>query len=233
VDAADATIMVTKFAKQELPLRLQYKVRVIFDGYEHDGLRHKKYTDSKKIKLVFISNNVYDSFPQIDKLPEGITLKIIGPPKDRVAKYTPGKKIFSDTPYPYEYKVWNINTIEKDVLDCDVAVIPYPDKSLRADYIHRKSSNRLVLFMSYGLPTIVSPTEEYKKLINQGENGFVARSKSDWEKFILQFRDNPQLRKRVGIAGRESVIRVLSREAQAEKYLRVFEEITKSKITRK
>ena len=225
VEASDATIMVTEFAKSELPLNLQQKINVVFDGYEQDGSVYKKHTNKKCIKLVFISNNVYSALPQIKSLPQRVSLKIIGPPKERVKKYNIRKKVFSETPYLFEYKVWGLDTVEKDILDCDVAIIPYPDKHLRAEYINRKSSNRLILFMSYALPTIVSPTKEYENLIEQGKNGFIAKSEDDWQKFIRQLRDNPKIRRKIGIAGRNTVVGKYSKELQAEEYLKVFKKV--------
>lgn len=224
VKESDFTIVVNEYVKNEFPKELQSKIRVISDGYEHEGINYKKHSSNKKITIIFVSNNVYSKFPQIEQLPEGIKLKIIGPPKERVEKFKPGKKIFTDTPYPYEYKVWNLDTIEKEILDSDVAVIPYPEKHLQDKYINRKSSNRLILFMSYGLPTIVSPISEYEKIIMDGKNGFIAKSKEDWENILIKLRDNPDLRERIGLVARQSVKGKCSLKVQAENYLKLIKE---------
>ena len=82
--------------------------------------------------------------------------------------------------------------------------------------------------MSLGMPAIVSPTPEYKKLIKQGVNGFVAKNPKEWAKFIKLLRDNPEKRKKIGNIARKNVIDKYSPVAQAELYLKIFNKILRN-----
>jgi len=226
----DLIIVVSKYLKELIPKEYQNKTYLVFDSYEHPKEQYKKHTDKKKVKLVFVSNNVFSRFPQIEFLPKDVSLTIIGPPEERVKRFMPNKKMFTETPYKFKYIVWNLKEVHKEILKCDIGVIPYRDKDLDKEYVERKSNNRLVLFMSLGIPTIVSPTLEYKKLVKQGINGFVAKTSQEWIKLIELLRDNPKLRMNVGKKARKTVLEKNSMEAQADLYLRIFEKILKKRI---
>lgn len=222
--ASDGIITVSKYIKNQIPQAHQKKSYQVFDGYEHDGAE-KQHTKAKNITLVFTSNNVYTKFPQIEQLPRDVQLKIIGPPQKRVEKYQLGTTLFTKTPYQFEYVIWEQQTVEKEILGCDVAVIPYPQEILQEYYIKRKSSNRLLMFMSYGLPTIVSPHPEYEALIQQGKNGFIAKNPKEWKEYIEFLRDNPQQREKIGNNARKTVINKYSKEQQGKLYLDIIKKI--------
>ena len=229
--SCDAIITVSDYIKNKVPKQHQNKVFKVFDGFEHNGELQKKHTTSKKITLVFTSNITFPKFPQIKYLPKNVSLKIIGPSEERMKKFAhklpfnKEGKLFSDTPYNFEYILWDLKTVEKEILDCDVAVIPYPDNLLKENFIIRKSSNRLLMFMSYGIPTIVSPHPEYKHLIKQGENGFIANNPSEWIKYIEFLRDNPEKRKEIGQKAKLSVIDKYSLKRQGELYLKIIKKV--------
>ena len=225
--SCDAIITVSNYIKKQIPKQHQKKVFTVFDGFEHNGELQKKHTKSKKIKLVFTSNIVFSKFPQIEYLPKHVSLEIIGPPKKRVKKFFPNRTMFTETPYDFKYIIWNLKTVEKHILNCDVAVIPYPNEILKKDYIIRKSSNRLLMFMSYGLPVVVSPHPEYKPFIKQGKNGFIAKKPDEWIKFIEFLRDNPQKRKQIGKNARDSVINKYSLNCQGDLYFKIIKKVLK------
>ncbi len=223
----DVIIVVSRYLKSLIPKEHQKKTFLVFDSYEHPNTQYKRHNNQKKLRLIFISNSVFSKFPQIESLPRNVTLTIIGPPEARVKKFMPDRKMFTDTPYKFKYIIWNLKTVHKEILKCDVGAIPYRDKDLNKDYVKRKSNNRLVLFMSLGMPTIVSPTPEYKKLINQGINGFIAKKPEEWTKFIKLLRDNPVLRNKIGKNARDKVIKRYSQGNQANLYLKILKKVVK------
>ena len=218
----DSVIVVSRYLKNLIPKKEQNKTFLVFDSYEHSKEQYKKHNDKKKLKLVFVSNNVLSKFPQIELLPKDVSLTIVGPPEERVKKFMPDKKMFTETPYKFKYIVWDLEKVHKEILKCDVGVIPYRDKDLEKDFVKRKSNNRLVLFMSLGMPAIVSPTPEYKKLIKHGKRGFIAKNPDEWNKFIELLRDNPKMRKKIGDEARKSIKEKFSLESQANLYLKIF-----------
>ena len=223
----DAIIVVSKFLKSLIPKEFHNKTFVVFDGYEHSKEVYKSHTESKSVKLVYVTNTVSSKFPVLNSLPKDVALEIIGPPEERVKKVQPDQKLFTDTPYKFDYIVWNLRNVDNDVLKGDIGIIPYDDKNLDKDYVKAKSANRLILFMSYGMPVIVSPTAEYKSIIKQGVNGFVAKNHEEWIKIIELLRDNPRMRKQIGRAARDSVKDAYSLEAQGELYLNIMKKTLK------
>lgn len=59
--------------------------------------------------------------------------------------------------------------------------------------------------MATGLPVVVSRNGGYAELIRDGENGLLAETTDDFLHAIARLRDDPDLRRRLGDAGRESV----------------------------
>lgn len=221
-DSADRIFVVSTYLKNLLSKENQKKSEIIFDGFEQDKTLFKKHTNLNKIKLAYVSNNVYDKFPKIRFLPPEVSLKIIGPPKKRVQKFHPDQKIFSETPFSFEYITWSLETINADILECDVGVLPYPDDLIETGAIQSKSANRLIYFMSLGLPVIASPTEEFKKIIIQGKNGFIAKTEDEWTDTIILLKNNPALRKKIGEQARKDVIDKYSLDMQVRLYEKVL-----------
>ncbi|MBW2983263.1 glycosyltransferase family 4 protein [Candidatus Woesearchaeota archaeon] len=221
VERADRILVVSDYLLKKLP---EDKSIYVFDGYEQDPSKRKTHHSQKRITLGYVSNNVYDEFPQIDRLPENVKLKIIGPPEKRVKKHMPGKTLFSKTKIPFEYKVWDEDTVTDELLETDVGVIPYPDDQLEEDAIKAKSNNRAIYLMSLGLPVIASPLHELKNLVKNDETGYIATTKEEWQEAIKKLRDDPDLRKRMGEKAREQAL-PYSKEAQADEYERILKEV--------
>ena len=220
MERADHILAVSDFLLGQLP---ESKSSHIFDGYEQDSSKKKTHHDEKRITLGYVSNNVYDEFPQIDRLPQNVKLKIIGPPEKRVKKHMAGKTLFAKTKIPFEYEVWDEYTVTDELLETDVGVIPYPDHQLEEDAIKAKSNNRAIYLMSLGLPVIASPLHELRKLVENGETGYIARTKEEWQRYIKKLRDDPQTRKRMGEEARERAL-PYSKEAQADEYEKILKD---------
>jgi glycosyltransferase involved in cell wall biosynthesis len=127
--------------------------------------------------------------------------------------------VFRDSGYDFDYVPWNEKTVVEEILDSDVGIIPWPDIG-RAERL--KSSNRLVMFMSLGIPVIASPVPSYLPILRHGENGFIATEADQWLKFIEQLRDDPGLRRRLGASARDSVHLTFSKQRQAKMYEDIF-----------
>lgn len=93
---------------------------------------------------------------------------------------------------------WNLSTWQRDVAQCDISIIPSDVKKQPC-----KSNNRLTTCLSIGLPTIASPLDAYTRIINQGQNGYIAQTDQDWEKY-LKILGSPAIREMIGRAGKES-----------------------------
>lgn len=56
-----------------------------------------------------------------------------------------------------------------------------------------------------GVPSVVTSTTVYKKVINHGHNGFMASSAEQWENILSQLVNEPELRLKIGAQARQSV----------------------------
>jgi glycosyltransferase involved in cell wall biosynthesis len=75
--------------------------------------------------------------------------------------------------------------------------------------------------MGLGLPVIASPVPSYLGVVEQGVNGYIARTPHDWLRAIDELRD-PLRRHQVGAAARASVLERFSKIEQASRLVRVL-----------
>lgn len=122
-------------------------------------------------------------------------------------------------PPEFKWKAWDLKTVEENIIDADIALIPC---ELISDYHLSKSANRASLFMSLGLPVVASPLPAYTEIIRNGQNGFLARRADEWIKACELLR-NPQKASEIGQRGRHDALSRYSIETISERYLSIFE----------
>jgi glycosyltransferase involved in cell wall biosynthesis len=219
---ADAIIAPCDEFRTLIPARQRAKLHIVFDGYEHDPARQKEHLDRRELKICLISNRVWDKVPCIPELPESVSLKIIGPGPQVLRNSFPRSRVFRDSEFAFEYVVWDAATVVDEILECDAGVLPWPQIG-KTERI--KSANRLFLFQSLGMPVIASPVPSYLRHVRQGENGFIARTTSEWLDYIRLLRDDPERRRSIGKSAKADVVGRYSKMNQGELYLSVFRKI--------
>jgi len=80
----------------------------------------------------------------------------------------------------------------------DVGIMPLVD----GPFERGKCGYKLIQYMAGGIPVIASPVGVNQQIVETGTNGFFASSATDWLSALRTLRDNPQLRKEMGQAGR-------------------------------
>jgi glycosyltransferase involved in cell wall biosynthesis len=85
-----------------------------------------------------------------------------------------------------------------------------------------KSENRLTLKMAMGLPVVATPIPAYEPVVEQGVNGFLARSMDEWMQHLGALRD-PALRMSMGQQARQTALTRYSMDRQAEKLIAVLQ----------
>ncbi len=115
---------------------------------------------------------------------------------------------------------WNSETEAQDLSELDIGIMPLPNDQ----WSQGKCGMKGLQYMALEIPTIMSPVGVNKEIIKQGENGFLADTHEEWvEKLSLLIEDG-ELRKRIGKAGRKTVVEHYSVEANKEKWLKVFKD---------
>lgn len=129
-------------------------------------------------------------------------------------------------PVSFNKVPWNIGTVYSLLPDYDIGLIPQdlnPNPN-GFDVMHSKSTNRLTQMMAAGLPVIASPVPSYEPIINQGTNGFLALTPTDWLHAFEELRD-PDRRREMGKKARASVLEEFSQERQANLLVDAFNSV--------
>jgi glycosyltransferase involved in cell wall biosynthesis len=84
--------------------------------------------------------------------------------------------------------------------------------------------------MSLGIPTICSPVGVNTTIIADGVNGFIAGQKVEWIAKLKLLLHSPELRRKVGEAGRTTVEEEYSAATQAPRVLKIFETVAKAPV---
>jgi hypothetical protein len=137
-------------------------------------------------------------------------LKFISRPLGAVLRSIPGSrlKVVSEAEpvmdgVPMEYKEWSADEELADLHSFDVGIMPLQDNL----WTRGKGGFKLLQYMAAGIPAIASPVGINREIIRDGENGFLAMSDSEWEERLVRLLADPDLRSRMGMAGRTTVTR--------------------------
>ncbi len=105
------------------------------------------------------------------------------------------------TKIPYENIEWKEETEVEEIKKFDVGIMPLID----SPWERGKCGFKLIQYMACGLPVIASPVGVNQELVTDGVNGFLAETSDDWLKYLKILKDNPDLRKEMGLNGRKLV----------------------------
>lgn len=96
---------------------------------------------------------------------------------------------------------WRAEGEVDDLQRFDIGIMPLPAD----DWSRGKCGLKLLQCMALGIPVIGSPVGVNVEIIRDGVNGFLATTETEWiERLALLIRD-PDLRRRIGTAGRKTV----------------------------
>lgn len=114
---------------------------------------------------------------------------------------------------------WKADTEVEDLQKIDIGIMPLPNE----EWTRGKCGAKGLQYMGLGIPTIMSPVGVNTEIIEDGVNGFLADPDEEWIDKLSQLIESPELRKRLGNAGRATVVKHYSVEANKQKYLDLFE----------
>ncbi len=100
-----------------------------------------------------------------------------------------------------EYVPWSPGTEVQPVRDAAVGVMPLAD----TDWERGKCSFKMLLYMSCGIPAVVSPVGMNREILNLGECGVAANTQAEWRDALIGLLDNPAHGRLLGRTGRQIV----------------------------
>ena len=112
-----------------------------------------------------------------------------------------GAGLDADTKGTLEILPWTEATEVALIQSMDIGVMPLPD----TPWARGKCGYKLIQYMACGLPVVASPVGVNRDIVEHGVNGFLAESDDEWRAAIKKLLNDPDLRRRMGAAGRKKV----------------------------
>lgn len=96
---------------------------------------------------------------------------------------------------------WSEGTEIQSIQGMDIGVMPLDD----SPWARGKCGYKLIQYMACGLPVVASPVGVNSEIVEHGVNGFLAKTDAQWAAALDALLGNPDLRRRMGSAGRKKV----------------------------
>lgn len=122
---------------------------------------------------------------------------------------------------PFEYLPWSEDTEVESIRGMDVGIMPLPD----TPWTRGKCGYKLIQYMACGLPVVASPVGVNTEIVEHGVNGFLAETESEWASALATLIRDPDLRHRMGQAGRRKVEEAYSLRVHGPRVARLLKEV--------
>ena len=100
-----------------------------------------------------------------------------------------------------EFRPWTWQREVDDLQDATIGVMPLED----TEWARGKCALKLLQYLAVGLPAVASPVGVNRDILVNGDNGFLASTEEEWYVRLESLCRDPQLRARMGQAGRRTV----------------------------
>ena len=127
---------------------------------------------------------------------------------------------WDDVPVEIKSVKWSARTEAEDLLEMDIGLGPFPNEGWTPWRCHGK----VLQYMAAGIPCVVSNIGILPEYIQEGRNGFLAESDSEWVEKISLLIEDVSLRKQLGNAGRETINQQYSSHVWVSKLSEIFKE---------
>ncbi len=175
-----------------------------------DGVQLVWTGSSSTLKGLELARPLLENLGQ--KLP-GLRLKLIC---DRFAQFAP-------------LSVLTCPWVESDepfaIAAADVGISWVP----RDDWSRGKCGLKVLQYMAAGLPVIANPVGVQAEMVRPGETGFLAETPEQWVEAVARLAADPDLRRRMGEAGRRLVEKEYAVAVGAERWLALLDRLGQRK----
>jgi glycosyltransferase involved in cell wall biosynthesis len=105
-----------------------------------------------------------------------------------------------------DYKPWSAEAEQDDLHSFDIGIMPLEDNI----WTRGKGGYKLLQYMAAGVAVVGSPVGINAEIIRHGVNGFLAGDERQWLEALAALIEDPALRQRLGMQGRQTVEREFS-----------------------
>jgi glycosyltransferase involved in cell wall biosynthesis len=114
---------------------------------------------------------------------------------------------------------WSQASEASALAEADIGISWIPDDL----WSRGKCGLKILQYMAAGLPVVANPVGIQTDLVRHGETGFLAHTPAQWLEAIRRLAHDPQLRRRMGRAGRQRVESDFSVAAGAARWLTLLD----------
>ena len=146
---------------------------------------------------------------------------------ERAARDVPGLKLVTiadetleNPPLPVEHVAWSADAEAAALVRGDIGIAPTPSDR----WTLGKCGFKIVQYMAAGLPVVASPVGANAEIVREGETGYLPARMQDWSEVIARLARDPELRARLGQAGRARVEREYSVTRAADMWAHILAE---------
>jgi len=105
-------------------------------------------------------------------------------------------------PANFEFPDWSEASEVRQIQGLDIGIMPLTDTPISRG----KCAYKLIQYMACGVPVIASPIGVNASVVEHGVNGFLASTETEWRDRLDTLLADPDLRRRMGEAGRRKVV---------------------------
>ncbi len=120
---------------------------------------------------------------------------------------------------------WALDTELEQLSKFTIGIMPLPDD----EWSRGKCGLKALQYMAMGIPCVASPVGVNTEIIQDGVNGFLAKDENEWIGKITLLMQNPDLRRKLGMAGRKTVEERYSVKVWAPKYIEIIKNVAEAK----
>ncbi|QGJ69473.1 Glycosyltransferase involved in cell wall bisynthesis [Planctomycetales bacterium 10988] len=179
-----------------------------------EPIYHQKSNPNNNLRLVWIGsqstlpslNPLQSAFQELSRDPDPVELKIIC---DRFPEF-PGVRLHR--------KFWSQETEVSELQDAEIGISWLPDHP----WSYAKCGLKVLQYMAAGLPVVANSIAMHRELVRHGRTGFLTDTPQDFVKAVQRLAADPELRRRMGEAGRAFIRKHYHLQNWSETFLRTL-----------
>lgn len=176
----------------------------------------KRFNSKNYCKIVWIGSPSTQHYLQVIKKPLQILSK-----KYNIILRVIGSKDLKMPSVNLELIPWSEEEESRLIRDCDIGVMPL----LNTSWEKGKCGYKLIQYMASGLPVVASPIGINRDIVCHGDNGFLVSNQKQWIRSLSNLVANKSLRSRLGLNGRQHVLKKYSLINAAPKLIESFKQV--------
>jgi len=114
---------------------------------------------------------------------------------------------------------WDKKSEIRQLLQFDIGIMPLEN----SEWEKGKCGFKIIQYLSLGMPAVASPVGINKTIIEDDVNGFLANTPEEWKNFLKRLLLAPELRRKLGKAGRQKIIDQFSVRSNLDRFFSTFE----------